>query len=106
MKTVDADREYQGLRIAATVKLRQAGAIWDVPSQTTDQEYRTEPVTGWGTCTDYGVRKVKCKHLWAVEFTSMREGIKARDTDYDYQAETERVLREIDEGQARAGTPF
>ena len=106
MKTIDADREYQGLRIAATVKLRQVGASWYVPSQTTDQEYRADPVAGWCSCTDHGVRKAKCKHLWAVEFTSMREGIKARDTDYDYHAETQRVLQEIDKGQAEAGTPF
>jgi len=108
MKTIDADREYQGLRIAATVKLRQVGATWYVPSQTTDQEYRADPVAGWCSCTDHGVRKAKCKHLWAIEFTMMREGVELKPTvaNYDFRAETQRVLKEIDEGQREAGTPF
>lgn len=66
-------REWQGLEIAATVKLRRMAECWIVPSQTGPLSYAVNPTAGWCTCTDYQIRKVKCKHLWAVEFTAERE---------------------------------
>ena len=71
--TAPDPREQRGMAIAAVVKLRKNGTGWYVPSQTSEKEYKVDPVSGTCTCPDHEVRKVKCKHIWAVEFTVIRE---------------------------------
>ena len=73
MKQTRSQRERQGLEIAALVKLTTNGMLWRVPSQATDRLYTVNPTQGTCSCTDHGTRKVKCKHLYAVEFTILRE---------------------------------
>lgn len=80
--TVDTDggRKQRGLEIAARFKVVRQGQGWSVPSQSSGSKYT---VTGFPTdsgveaprcnCPDYETRMVKCKHLWAVEYTLERE---------------------------------
>ena len=67
-------REQRGLVLAATAKIRQLSEGWSVPSQTGDgTRYTVDAAEQSCTCPDHGLRQVKCKHIFAVEFTTRRE---------------------------------
>ena len=66
-------REERGLKIAALVKLHKNGSGWEVPSQNGSGVYVVDLQNGTCTCPDHTRRGVKCKHLWAVEYTITRE---------------------------------
>ncbi len=69
-------REQRGLEIAATVKLRHRGSVWMVPSQTGKGNLYTVELKDDGpvcSCPDHETRRVKCKHIHAVEFSIRRE---------------------------------
>src|SRR4051794_26118458 len=66
-------REERGLRIAARPGVQRQGAQWVVPSESSKAKYKVDPEAGWCTCPDYEVRRQKCKHLWAVEYTIKHE---------------------------------
>jgi hypothetical protein len=69
-------REQRGLEIAATVKLRRKGSAWMVPSQTGKGDMYTVDLKGEGptcSCPDHEIRRMKCKHIHAVEFSIRRE---------------------------------
>jgi transposase len=69
-------RELRGLEIAAKVKLRHKGSAWVVPSQSGDGTNYTVDLNGDGStcsCPDHETRQVKCKHIYAVEFSIARE---------------------------------
>jgi transposase len=59
--------------IALAGKLQQKGVVWVVPSQTGHGKYVVEPAATTCTCPDYEARGDKCKHLFAVEYTLLRE---------------------------------
>ena len=68
-------REQRGLEIAAKLKISKNKTGWIVPSQTGSGKYT---VSFKGeipkcTCPDYETRQIKCKHIFAVEFTISRE---------------------------------
>jgi hypothetical protein len=75
----DNGREQRGLQIAAKAKLQRSGERWFVPSQQAgksgDYYYTVNPHISnpHCTCPDHETRQVKCKHIWAVEFTVQRE---------------------------------
>jgi transposase len=68
-------REIKGLEIAARNKLTRQGNLWFVPSQETgkSRRYKVDPAAKHCDCPDHETRNVKCKHLFAVEFTIQRE---------------------------------
>jgi transposase len=73
-------REEKGLQIAATVKLQRNGDRWFVPSQSgggTNHggKYIVKPDGSHPhcTCPDHETHSVKCKHIFAVEYTIRRE---------------------------------
>ena len=66
-------RTQRGIEIAATVKLVHEGSDWIVPSQTGKGTYRVDPAMQSCTCLNHTEGSVKCKHLYAVEFTMKRE---------------------------------
>jgi transposase len=68
-------REQKGLEIAATTDVKRYGQTWLVPSQGGRGHY-TVNMTGDGptcNCQDHEQRGIKCKHIYAVEFTVRRE---------------------------------
>jgi transposase len=69
-------REQRGLEIAATTKLRRKGCVWIVPSQAGKGDMYSVNLTGDAptcSCPDHETRRVKCKHIYAVEFSVRRE---------------------------------
>jgi transposase len=68
-------REERGLVIAATQKLTQKGKVWVVPSQNGRGKYTVCPDPGnlFCSCPDHEETGGKCKHIFAVEYTAMRE---------------------------------
>jgi transposase len=78
MTTTDrqiTEREIKALQIAAKSKLTQKGDVWLVPSQAGHGEYevRPDPQTPRCTCPDHEYTQARCKHIYAVEYTLMRE---------------------------------
>ncbi len=68
------NRELRGLQIAATKKIRHGKDGWVVPSQTGDGTfYHVSLEEQTCTCPDHELRRVKCKHIFAVEYTIRRE---------------------------------
>jgi transposase len=64
-------RETRGIALAKAKAIKQKGALWVVPSQTGSGSYVVEPGTQRPNCTcpDFETRGIKCKHLYAVEYT-------------------------------------
>jgi hypothetical protein len=73
-------REERGLRIASRYSLKPTNGVWHVPSESSNDRYRVDPEAGRCTCQDSEVRRVKCKHQWAVEITMQRETVKTIET--------------------------
>ncbi len=72
-----SERQQKALEIAARTKLKKNGNNWIVPSQTGDgTQYKVDNSNpDWPTCTcpDYELRRIHCKHIYAVEYTIERE---------------------------------
>ena len=68
-------RKQRGLEIAALCKLGRKGRNWIVPSQSGDGKYTVEPDAHEPhcDCPDHQTRRLKCKHIYAVEFAMKRE---------------------------------
>lgn len=69
-------REQRGLAIAALYRIEQQDGKWLVPSQTGNgTKYVVDPNPEHPTCNcpDHTDRGIKCKHMFAVEFTQTRE---------------------------------
>jgi transposase len=67
-------REQRGLQLAATRHIRKKGDLWVVPSGTDpDAKYTVDPAAGSCSCPDHETRRIKCKHVFAVEYTIQRE---------------------------------
>jgi transposase len=68
-------REQKALEIAAKSKLIRKGDIWTVPSQAGPKRYTVDPnpQEPHCTCPDFEARQVRCKHIFAVEYTIQRE---------------------------------
>jgi transposase len=69
-------REQKGLVIAATSRIVKDGAAWIVPSQANaSKKYRVDVNDSRNpkcSCPDYEARRVKCKHVFAVEYALRR----------------------------------
>jgi hypothetical protein len=73
--TPDDPREQRGGQIASTFNLRKRGDDWLAPSQSGKGTYRVRFGEPHPTCTcpDHQMRRVKCKHIRAVEISLRRE---------------------------------
>jgi transposase len=64
-------RQQKGLQIAQTSRIKRGSNYWVVPSQSGRGSYKVRE-NGHGflcNCPDCELRKTKCKHQWAVEYT-------------------------------------
>ncbi|HEV7397191.1 MAG TPA: transposase [Pyrinomonadaceae bacterium] len=68
-------REQKALEIAAKSKLTRKGDTWTVPSQAGPKKYTVDPNPQEPSCTcpDFEARQLRCKHIFAVEYTIERE---------------------------------
>lgn len=64
-------RQERGQHIARTCEITRKGAVWLVPSQSGKGKYTVSPdaTDPHCTCPDHQETGVKCKHLFAVEFS-------------------------------------
>jgi transposase len=70
------DRQGRGVMLAAMVKMRQAGRIWIVPSQSeSGKKYKVDPheQSPHCTCPDFEMHGHTCKHIYAVRLVRQRE---------------------------------
>jgi len=71
------ERELKALEIAAKAKLQRSGDRWFVPAQTgkrgTYYTVKPDTVHPHCTCPDFESRQLRCKHIFAVEYTIERE---------------------------------
>lgn len=69
------EREQKALEIAAKSKLTRKGDTWQVPSQAGTKKYTVDPnpQEPHCTCPDFEARQLRCKHIFAVEYTIERE---------------------------------
>lgn len=68
-------REQKALEIAAKSKLTRKGDTWLVPSQAGPKRYTVDPnpQEPHCNCPDFEARQLRCKHIFAVEYTIQRE---------------------------------
>ena len=69
-------REQRGLELARATKIRHTDRAWYVPSQSGRGHHYSVNLNGDSprcTCPDYEARRMKCKHIYAVEYTLKRE---------------------------------
>jgi predicted nucleic acid-binding Zn finger protein len=68
-------REQKALETAAKSKLTRKGDTWLVPSQGGPKKYTVDPnpQEPHCTCPDFEARQLRCKHIFAVEYTIERE---------------------------------
>jgi SWIM zinc finger len=78
---VDA-REQKGLVLAERHRLQPSGGLWYVPSDSSGERYAVDFDAGRCTCPDFELRQLKCKHIWAVEYTIRRETTRTEETVY------------------------
>lgn len=73
-KQIEARKE-RGLELAKNTRITQTKDGWKVPSQNGSGYYLVQSNGHEATCTcpDCQNRKVKCKHIWAVEFIVTKE---------------------------------
>lgn len=74
------ERELKALEIAAKAKLQRSGNRWFVPSQSgrvgphgPSYIVNPDPAHPHCTCPDFTARQLRCKHIFAVEYTIERE---------------------------------
>ena len=68
-------REMKGQEIASRLRLTQKGGAWLVPSQSDGGKYTVnyDAESPRCTCPDFEIRRAKCKHIYAVEFSIQQE---------------------------------
>lgn len=76
-------RKQRGQEIAKQGQLFCTGPWWIVPSQTGEARYKVEMTDGAPRCDcpDFTLRGMKCKHIFAVEFTVSREVSQTAEID-------------------------
>jgi hypothetical protein len=69
-------REQRGLALAEAGQIRRTNKAWYVPSQNGKGHHYSVILDGEYprcTCPDYELRRQRCKHIYAVEYTLKRE---------------------------------
>ncbi len=69
-------REQRGLELAESAKIRRTDKAWYVPSQNGKGNHYSVILDGEAprcTCPDYELRRQRCKHIYAVEYTLKQE---------------------------------
>jgi len=67
-------RQERGRALANDRRIKRiSGSTWTVPSQANAGGYIVNTLAATCTCPDHELRRTKCKHLWAVEFSQTTE---------------------------------
>jgi transposase len=81
-------REKKGHEIADRARIVRQGNLWLVPSQSGGGKYKVDAEAQHCTCPDYDLRRDKCKHIFAVEFTIRRDKVTTTTQTPDGQTTT------------------
>jgi Transposase DDE domain len=90
---MDTTRQQRGLELAAAVSIRRKDGAWIVPSQTGGKCYSVNLERRLCTCPDHEVRRVKCKHIFAVEHVVARDRSRNRSWACYNAAQSEEKAR-------------
>ena len=66
-------REQKGRELAELGRILKHRNMWLVPASKSGKKYTVDPVSGHCNCPDHQLRKVRCKHLIAVELTIQQQ---------------------------------
>ena len=66
-------REQRGIELAERMRIKQDGERWIVPSASGEGRYSVSLAEQRCTCADHQTRRVKCKHIFAVEYVLTHE---------------------------------
>lgn len=95
-------REQKGLELAETVRIQPTGkgvGKWSVPSASRNHQYTVDLNSNSKRCTcpDYELRRCKCKHIYAVEYSiqKQREVQTTVETVDDTTTETKTVTETV-----------
>lgn len=74
-------RQIRGIDIAKRYTIKQENGLWFVPSASgKSNRYKVDLTKQKCTCPDYEIRRVKCKHLFAVEYSFEQDFLSSLDT--------------------------
>ncbi len=74
-------RQVRGLDIAKRYTIKQENGTWLVPSSSgKSNRYKVDLAKQNCTCPDYEIRRQKCKHIFAVEFSFEQDFLSELDT--------------------------
>ncbi len=74
-------RQIRGLDIAKRYTIKQENGTWFVPSSSgKSNRYKVDLKSQKCTCPDYEIRRAKCKHIFAVEYSFEQDFIAELDT--------------------------
>lgn len=72
-------RRIRGIDIATRYTIKEKDNFWFVPSASGKGKYKVDLATESCTCPDYEIRRAKCKHIFAVEFTFEQDFLSSID---------------------------
>jgi transposase/predicted nucleic acid-binding Zn finger protein len=74
-------RQIRGLDIAKRYTIKQENGLWFVPSSSgKSNRYKVDLTKQKCTCPDFEIRRNKCKHIFAVEFSFEQDFLTELDT--------------------------
>jgi transposase len=74
-------RQIRGIDIAKRYTIKEENGLWFVPSASgKSQRYKVDLTSQNCTCPDYEIRRQKCKHLFAVEYSFEQDFLSELDT--------------------------
>jgi transposase len=75
-------RQIRGQQLAAQATIKEQNGFWYVPSSLgNNKQYRVDLKNETCNCTDYVLRRARCKHLIAVGIKYEEQFLKSLDTD-------------------------
>lgn len=86
-------RQIKGQEIANTRRVKQESHYWTVSSQSGKGLYKVDLKQNRCTCPDNDIKRNRCKHLFAVEYTIDRQMLEAIDGQPQPIVETPKVKK-------------
>lgn len=75
METITNPRELRGIELAKRFNLTKKDGLWTVPSASKSTKYIVDFKRKRCTCPDFEIRKIRCKHIYAVQYRYEQENL-------------------------------
>jgi transposase len=86
-------RQQKGIAIASKATITRQGNLYLVPSQSGHGKYKVDPQAQTCSCPDFDLRRAKCKHIYAVEYTIEKTKTTVTEKGKTTVTETVKVTR-------------